>query len=93
MFADYPGAKITIKEYQQGVPLEAPVMVYLLGDNQDVLQQIAEKMEQVMLETPGMINVNNKLKKMKTDLVFQINKDKAGMLNKTACGGNLKVFT
>ncbi|MCD6597793.1 MAG: efflux RND transporter permease subunit, partial [Bacteroidales bacterium] len=80
VFADYPGAKITIKEYQQGVPLEAPVMVYLLGDNQDVLQQIAEKMEQVMLETPGMINVNNKLKKMKTDLVFQINKDKAGML-------------
>ena len=80
VFAEYPGAKITIKEYQQGVPMEAPVMVYILGDNMSVLQQITEETEKAMLEAPGMINVNNKLKKMKTDLVFQINKDKAGML-------------
>lgn len=79
-FRDYPGAKITIKEYQQGVPMEAPVMIYILGDHLEVLQQIAEDAEKIMRETNGIINVNNKLKRMKTDMVFQINKEKAGIL-------------
>ena len=79
-FTGYPGAKITIKEYQQGVPLEAPVMVYILGDNLNGLQNIAMEVEDILDRTPGVINVNNKLKRRKSDMVFQINKDKAGIL-------------
>ena len=67
-FTGYPGAKITIKEYQQGVPLEAPVMVYILGDNLNGLQNIAMEVEDILDRTPGVINVNNKLKRRKSIL-------------------------
>lgn len=79
-FRDFPGARITVKEYQQGVPVTAPVMIYILGENLPALQNISTTVEETLKETPGLININNRLKQSKTSLIFSINKDKAAML-------------
>jgi len=79
-YKDYPGARITVKEYQQGVPVEAPVMIYILGENLEALQNTANMVETTLKQTPGLVNVDNRLKRTKTDLIFRINRDKAGML-------------
>jgi multidrug efflux pump subunit AcrB len=79
-FAGIPGAKVTIKEYQQGVPVEAPIMIDILGENLEVLRNLSGELEQILQQTSGVINTNNKLVRTRTDLRFNVNKEKAGML-------------
>jgi multidrug efflux pump subunit AcrB len=74
------GAKIEVKEFEQGPPLEAPVAVRILGNNLDVLKKISIDVENMILSTEGTINVNNPLSTSKTDIHVKINRDKAGFL-------------
>ncbi|MBL7113417.1 MAG: efflux RND transporter permease subunit, partial [Bacteroidales bacterium] len=80
LFSGYPGARINIKEFEQGAPIEAPLTVKILGDNLDELKKISNDLEQFVRQTPGVVNVENQLSKTNTDLYFNINKDKASML-------------
>lgn len=79
VFSEYPGAKINVKEFEQGQPMEAPVMVYITGDNLDILENISKDVEKMILERPGVINVENKLSQKQTDIRVKINRDKAGL--------------
>ncbi len=78
-FSSYPGAKITIKEYMQGVPSEAPIMVYVHGEEVEVLTHLAESVEKILQDIPGTINVDNQLDVARTDLHCKINREKAGI--------------
>jgi multidrug efflux pump subunit AcrB len=78
-FSTYPGAKITIKEYMQGVPSEAPIMVYVHGEEVDVLTELAGSVEKILEDIPGTINVDNQLDVSRTDLHCKINREKAGI--------------
>ena len=79
-FKKVPNAKIEIKEFEQGPPVEAPIAIKILGDNLDILSDIARDIEKVISSTKGTINVNNPLRTSKTDLHVKINRAKAGML-------------
>jgi len=75
-----PGAKIEVKEFEQGPPVEAPIAVRVLGDNLDILKDISHDVEEIITSTQGTININNPLSTSKTDLHVKINYDKAGFL-------------
>ncbi len=79
-FDHYPGAKIEVKEFEQGPHVVAPIAIRLLGDNLEVLEKISRDVEDIFLNTPGTVNVNNPLSTSKTDLYVKINREKAGML-------------
>ncbi|MFZ5939576.1 MAG: efflux RND transporter permease subunit [Bacteroidota bacterium] len=79
-FSDYPGAKITIKEFEQGPPFEAPVQINVTGKNLDELKRIAADVEAMVKAQPGAVNVENEFIKTRTELFFDINKEKANML-------------
>lgn len=79
-FADYPFADIRIKEFSQGIPNENPVEVVIYGDNLVELQRVSEDVAEMAEQQPGIINVDNRLEGMRTDLYVKINKDKAAML-------------
>lgn len=79
-FATYAGAQIEVKELEQGPPVEAPVAIKILGENQDDLRQIAGDVEEMFLSVPGTFNVHNPQKFTKMDLQIRINRAKAGML-------------
>lgn len=78
--ADYPNARIEVKDFEQGPPLEAPLAYRIMGDNLDTLQFLAAQIERMLLETDGTIYVNNPIKTMPTDLRIVANKAKAGLL-------------
>jgi multidrug efflux pump subunit AcrB len=78
--ANYPNARIEVKDFEQGPPLEAPLAYRIMGDNLDTLQFLAAQIERILLETEGTIYVNNPIKTMPTDLRVVANKAKAGML-------------
>lgn len=73
----YLGAKVEVKNFEQGVPVLSPVEVRLFGDDLDTLQRLAASVEGLLKETPGNVYVNNPLKNKKTDLRVQINREKA----------------
>ncbi len=79
-FAEIPGARIEVKEFEQGPPVEAPIAIKILGDDLDVLSTIARDVEAMIAGTKGTVNVNNPLSTHKTDLFVNINRAKAGML-------------
>lgn len=80
-FEDYPAAKITFSELKNGAPFNAPVEILIIGEDLTELKRLAFEVEDVLLETSGLINVNNPLGVDKTELKLKLNREKAGMMN------------
>ncbi|XZF16393.1 efflux RND transporter permease subunit [Chitinophagaceae bacterium MMS25-I14] len=76
----YPGARIEVKNFEQGPPVAAPVEVRLFGDNLDTLRNLAARTEQMLLKTQGTIYVTNPVSILKSDVRVDINKAKAQLL-------------
>jgi multidrug efflux pump subunit AcrB len=78
-FSFYPGAKIEVKELEQGPPVNAPIEIKVRGEKLEVLEKIADDIEKIFRQTSGLININNPLSTSKTDVRVNINRDKAAM--------------
>lgn len=79
-FDNFVGAKIEVKNFEQGPPVTAPVEVRLSGENLDSLRSIAAKVEKLIKETPGTIYTNNPVSNLKTDIKVAIHKEKSRSL-------------
>jgi multidrug efflux pump subunit AcrB len=76
----YPGAKVEVKNFEQGPPINAPVEVRLFGDNLDTLRSLSNKVEAMLEQTEGTIYIANPVMHLKSDIKVDINKEKAQML-------------
>lgn len=79
-FSQHAGAKIEVKNFEQGPPVTAPVEVRLIGSNLDTLRTLATQVEQMLKKTEGTMYITNPVSNLKSDLKVDINKDKASML-------------
>jgi multidrug efflux pump subunit AcrB len=79
-FATWPGARIEVKPFEQGPPIDAPIAMRIVGEDLDTLRTLAGRIETIFATTPGTIYVNNPVKVRKTDLRVEIDRDKAGLL-------------
>ena len=73
----YPGAKVEVKNFEQGVPMISPVEVRLFGNNLDTLKRLAGTVEDMLKQTNGALYVNNPVRNNKTDIRVAIDRDKA----------------
>jgi len=80
LFSNFPGARIDVKEFEQGSPVEAPLVVKIIGPNLDMLKKLSDNFERFLREEPGLVNIDNQLSKASTDFYVHINRDKASML-------------
>ncbi len=80
IFIDYPDARIEVKNFEQGAQIIAPVEVRLEGDNLDSLRQIAKRVENLLIKTPGTMYVKNPVTNLKSDIKLDIDKEKANSL-------------
>ncbi len=79
-FGEYPNARIVIKEFENGPPIDAPIAIRVLGSDLDVLKRLAGEVETIVKATPGTRDVDNPLKLDRTDLKLQLDAEKAGLL-------------
>ena len=79
-FAKIVGAKVEVKNFEQGPPVTAPIEIRLAGENLDTLRSLAKKVENLLNQTTGTIYVNNPVANLKTDIRVAIQKDKARQL-------------
>lgn len=78
--ASYPGARIELKEFENGPPVDAPIALRVEGPALDTLQQLASQVEQVLRATNGTQYVNNPVRLQRTELRVQVDRAKAGLL-------------
>lgn len=78
-WSNYPGARIEVKNFEQGPPVAAPIEVRLFGDNLDTLRIVAIKVERMLGKIPGTLYINNPISNVKSDLVINVNKHKANL--------------
>jgi multidrug efflux pump subunit AcrB len=77
-FMQYPNAEITVKDFEQGPPVEAPIAIRLFGENLDTLRGLSFKIEEILQNTEGSIYIGNELATQTQELKVVIDHDKAG---------------
>lgn len=78
-----PGARIVLKEFENGPPIEAPIAIRILGGDLDQLAALAEQVENILKNLPGTQSVDNPLRTPRTDLRVRLDKSKAALLGVT----------
>lgn len=78
--AEYPGARIELKEFENGPPIEAPIALRVEGPNLDTLRTLAAQVQRTLEATPGTRYVNNPVRLTRTDLRLDLDREKAGLL-------------
>lgn len=79
-FKTMPYAKVEVKDFEQGPPLEANIVVRLFGEDQEVLRKLSSQVESILRNQEGTVYINNELNTYKTDVKVKINKEKARTL-------------
>ncbi len=79
-FRAYPGARITVKQYENGPPVDAPVALRITGPELNTLRRLGGELEVLMKKQPGLRDVNNPLKLRRTDINLGIDPAKAALL-------------
>jgi multidrug efflux pump subunit AcrB len=79
-FAEYPGARILLESYQNGPPINAPIEVAISGPDLEQLRALAAQAETIIEATPGTRDVDNPVRRLRTDLDLRIDSQKAALL-------------
>jgi multidrug efflux pump subunit AcrB len=77
---DIAGAKITVKEFNQGPGVEAPISIRVVGEELVDIQRVALDVEKLVANTEGTVGIDNPIGNFKIDLKVEVNRDKAAML-------------
>jgi len=80
VFAGYPGARIIVESYQNGPPINAPIEIGIKGPDLDTLRELANAAEQIVARTPGTRDIENAVRRQRTDLELGIDSQKAALL-------------
>jgi multidrug efflux pump subunit AcrB len=73
-FTDYPGARILVREFENGPPLDAPVAIRLLGDDLDALGRGSQQIADVLRGVDGLTQIDDPLAVRRTDVVVDIDR-------------------
>ncbi len=79
-FADFPGARILVESYRNGPPINAPIEVAISGPDLGQLRELSEKTAALIESTPGTRDVENPMRRLRTDLDLRIDTQKAALL-------------
>jgi multidrug efflux pump subunit AcrB len=77
--AQVPGARIEVKEFSNGPPVDAPVAIRLIGNDLKTLERLAGQVEAVLKATPGTRDVKNPIADRRTDLRLAVDRSRAGL--------------
>ncbi len=78
--AEIPGAEISIREFENGPPVEAPIAIRVFGDDLDALRTASARVSALLAQTPGTRDVRDPLFAQRTDLALTVDEAKAGLL-------------
>ncbi len=78
-FEEYPGARISIHQFENGPPVAAPIEIRVIGPDIETLRTLAGDVEKLIAGIPGTRDVVNPMRLKRTDLDLNIDTDKAAL--------------
>jgi len=78
-FAQYPGARISVHQFENGPPVAAPIEIRVIGPDIETLRMLAGEVERLIAATPGTRDVMNAVRLQRTDLDLRIDTEKAAL--------------
>ncbi len=84
LLVDWPEADIKVEQFQQGPPYEAPIAIRVISDDHDRIRTMAAKVENVLRNTGGVINLDNAAADEMITSRIKIKADKAALLGVNA---------
>ena len=78
-FADYPAARISIHQFENGPPVAAPIEIRVIGPDIGTLRLLAADVERLIESVPGTRDVVNAMRLQRTDLDLGIDTEKAAL--------------
>jgi multidrug efflux pump subunit AcrB len=79
VFAGYPGARILLESFQNGPPINAPIEVAIKGPDLETLRALAARAEETVTATPGTRDIDNPVRRLRTDLDLGVDAQKAAL--------------
>ena len=79
VFDAYPDARIEVREFENGPPIDAPIELRVIGADLDSLRVIGARLEALLNAAPGTRDVVNPLRVSRTDLALTLDRAKAGL--------------
>lgn len=79
-FDAYPDARIVLRQFQNGPPIEAPIAVSVVGPDLDRIRELSARVETILRDTPGTRDVQNPLAVNRIDLDLGVDSDRAALL-------------
>jgi multidrug efflux pump subunit AcrB len=80
IFDGYPDGRISVLEYENGPPLEAPIAIRFIGPELDSLRLLANRFDRLLSSIEGTRDVENPLGTSRTTLRVAIDRARAGLL-------------
>jgi multidrug efflux pump subunit AcrB len=77
--AKIPGAEITVREFENGPPIEAPIAIRVFGDDLDELRRQAATVADTLAHIGGTRDVRNPLAIGRTDLAVELDGQRAAL--------------
>jgi multidrug efflux pump subunit AcrB len=75
----YPGARINLRRFTNGPPIEAPIAVRITGSDLAALSELAAEVERIVRETPGVRDVSNPMAEQLMDINLNIDEAAAAL--------------
>jgi multidrug efflux pump subunit AcrB len=75
----FPGARIELREFENGPPVDAPVAVRVLSDDPAALDAAARRIEAILARSEGTRYVRNPAAERKSDLRVRVDRDRAAL--------------
>ncbi|MBL8544228.1 MAG: efflux RND transporter permease subunit [Hyphomonadaceae bacterium] len=76
---NYAGARINLRRFNNGPPIEAPIAVRISGPDLAAIGEIAGEVERIVRDTPGTRDVSNPTAERLLDLDLNINEAEAAL--------------
>ena len=77
--ATIPGAEITVREFENGPPVDAPIAIRVFGDDLAELRRLAADVAKTLAATPGTRDVRDPLAIGRTDVAVDLDAAKAAL--------------
>jgi len=78
-FAGYPAARITVRQFENGPPINAPIEVRVIGPDLSTLRTLAADVERIISGVEGTRDVENPLRLQRTDIDLRVDTEKAAL--------------
>lgn len=77
----YPAARVTVEQFEQGPPIDAPIAIRVSGPELGELKRLSAQFADTLRQTPGTRDVVDPLAIDRIDLSLAVDPAKAGLLN------------